>query len=312
MKIYKSIDEFNSDALHVLTTGTFDGVHHGHKVIINRLKEIAKNCGGETVLLTFHPHPRSVIFPNTELDLLTSNEERMRLLEKEGLQHLIIHPFTRKFSRTTAVEYVRDLLVNKIKTKKLIIGYDHQFGRNRQGSLEELKLFSRTYDFEVEEIPAQEIDAVKVSSTKIRKALLNGDLASANHFLGYHYSLNGIVVNGEKIGRTIDFPTANVEVGDKLKLIPKSGVYAVEVISDGIRHSGMCNIGVRPTVANNEAQSIEVHIFDFDKDIYQKNISIFFIERIRDEKRFESVELLKNQLNEDADTCKKILLHASS
>ncbi|MGC6428050.1 MAG: bifunctional riboflavin kinase/FAD synthetase [Flavobacteriales bacterium] len=299
MKIYSNISEFSSVKRPIVTTGTFDGVHFGHRKIIDRLTEIAKKNDGESVILTFSPHPRMVLFPNDHgLQLLNTLEEKKVLLEKAGVQHLIVHPFDKEFSRTTSIQFVRDILVNQLSTHKLVIGYDHHFGRNREGSFEHLKEFAPLYGFEVEEIPVQLLDDVSVSSTKIRKALQNGEVDLANDYLGYPFKLKAKVVRGRQIGRTIEFPTANLELDDSLKIIPKNGVYKVDVLHNNECYGAMMNIGINPTIGGQQ-KKLEVHIFDFDGDLYQETIEVFFSKRIRDEKQFDSLDQLKNQLQKD-------------
>ena len=302
MKVYTDIDQFKKVNNPIVTIGTFDGVHIGHQKIIQRIKEIAKKENGETVLLTFFPHPRMVLQPgNDDLKLLTTQEEKIELLEKEGVDHLIIYPFTAAFSKLSSVEFIKSILVSKIGTKKLVIGYDHHFGRNREGSFKHLKEFGPVYGFEVEEIPAQDIDNINVSATKIRNAILEGDIETANLYLGHLYSLRGEVVAGDKIGRTIGFPTANIKVKERYKLIPAHGVYAVDVHYNKKVFKGMLNIGIRPTVHNNQ-QTIEVNIFNFDENIYGQEIIIFLKKRIRNEEKFDNLEALKKQLAKDKQT----------
>ena len=299
MKVYTNIQEFKSTKNVVVTIGTFDGVHLGHKVIINQLKKAAEELEGESVLLTFFPHPRMIVFPDdNELKLLNTIEERKELLEKAGIDHLIIHPFSKTFSRLTALEFVRDILVNRLNVKKMVIGYDHHFGRTRAGSFEDLVEFGEVYGFSVEEIPAQDIQQINVSSTKIRTSLLAGEIHAATKFLGYPYFVNGTVVKGDKIGREIGFPTANIKPDETYKLIPKNGVYAVKVIVNEKEYEGMLNIGIRPTLKGIN-ETIEVNIFDFDEEIYGQKIQVKFYERIRDEQPFENLNELKNQLNID-------------
>lgn len=310
MKVYTSPDTFLDVKKPVLTTGTFDGVHMGHRKIIDRLRNIADETGGETVVFTFFPHPRMVLFPdNTDLKLLNTQSEKIELLEKAGVDHLIIFPFTREFSRLTAVEYVRDILVNKLHIHRLVIGYDHQFGRNREGSIENLKEMGPLYDFEVEEIPARMVDDVNVSSTKIRHALLNGDMQSARNFLGYDYPLSGLVVSGKQIGRSIGFPTANLKIIDQHKLIPGDGVYAVHVHMKKGHYRGMLNIGTKPTVNEDASpqKSVEVHVFDFEGELYNEILKVEFVEKIREEKKFANLEELKQQLLNDRLSVKQIL-----
>lgn len=307
MKVYRGIDEFENIENAVVTTGTFDGVHVGHRKILNRLGQVAENVNGESVLLTFYPHPRSVLQPESQIKMLNTLDEKIDLLENAGIDNLIIHPFTKEFSRTSSVEFVRDILVNKIGTKKLVIGYDHHFGRNREGSFEHLKEFGPVYGFDVEEISALDIDEVNVSSTKIRKALEEGDVQTANTFLSYSYPLSGKVIEGEKLGRSIGYPTANIDIEESIKLIPANGVYAVKVKVGGEQFNGMLNIGVRPTVSQSREKSVEVNIFDFDRDIYDEEITVEFIQRIRDEKKFDSSEELAGQLKQDKEACQEAL-----
>ncbi|MAC95180.1 MAG: riboflavin biosynthesis protein RibF [Flavobacteriales bacterium] len=310
MKIYQGIEQFEKLEKAVVTTGTFDGVHIGHRTILNRLIEVAKKMKGESVLLTFYPHPRMVLQEDAELRLLNTIDEKTQLLEKAGIDHLIIHPFTKEFSRTTSLEFVRDLLVNQIGTKKLVIGYDHHFGRNREGSFEHLKEYGPVYGFEVEEIPAQDIDDVNVSSTKIRKALVAGDVKTANNYLGHNFQLNGVVVHGNKVGRELGYPTANIDLQNKYKLIPAEGIYAVKVRLKDESYNGMLNIGRRPTInSGNGEVSIEVNIFDFKKEIYGEKIQLELIERIRDEKKFDSKDELIAEMQKDQVKCERILLH---
>lgn len=307
MKVYHHIDEFTGSGNAVVTTGTFDGVHTGHRVIINRLNEIAAKENGESVLLTFYPHPRMVLFPDDiDLKLLTTQEEKIALLEKAGIKHLIIHPFTKEFSRLTSLQFIREILVNKIQTKKLVIGYDHHFGRNREGSFEHLKESGPLYGFSVEEIPAQDVDSIAVSSTKIRQSLHDGNVKTAGEFLGYDYTLSGKVIHGEKKGRGLGFPTANISVENRYKLIPAIGIYAVHVLLDGKTYNGMLYIGYRPTL-NGRYQSIEVNIFDFDNDIYGKQITVQFKDRIRDDMKFDMMEELQAQLHRDKEMALNLL-----
>jgi riboflavin kinase / FMN adenylyltransferase len=283
----------------VLTTGTFDGVHIGHLKIINRLKEISNKINGESTLLTFYPHPRMVLSNDfKDLKLLTTQKEKKHLLEKAGIENLIIHTFTKEFSNLSSLEFIQNILVRKINTKKLVIGYDHHFGKNREGSFENLKISGPVYGFEVEEIPALEINDVNVSSTKIRKALLEGDIENANKYLGYNYLITGKIVKGNQKGRTINFPTANIEIEEVEKLIPKDGVYAVDVEIKGNFYKGMMNIGLNPTTGNNK-QSIEVNIFNFEEDIYGQEILVSLKKRLRDEIKFENIEALRMQLEKD-------------
>ena len=298
MKIYHSVEEFEKVDNAVVTTGTFDGVHVGHLKIINRLREVADAINGETVLLTFLPHPRIVLFSDDDLKLICTKNEKIALLEKAGVNHLIIHPFTREFSRLSSVEFVRDILVNKIGTTRLVIGYNHHFGRNREGTFEHLKKCGPVYGFQVEEISALDVDQVEVSSTKIRQALDQGQIKTARRYLMHDFSLTGIVVKGSHLGHKIGFPTANIKVADPHKIIPANGVYSVQVLARNQFYSGMLNIGVRPTLGGTE-KTIEVHIIDFDKDVYGEELTLVFDDWIRAEQKFESLDALKIQIEKD-------------
>ena len=298
MKIIRSITAFNSSEKTIVTIGTFDGIHIGHQKILKDLIKTAKKEGKKSVLLTFFPHPRMVLQKDNKILLLNTIEEKSGLLEKMGLDYLIIHPFSKEFSRLTALDFVRDILVNKLNTSRLIIGYDHHFGKNREGNIHQLKEYSLLYDFKVEEIPAQDIDDVSVSSTKIRTALKEGNLKTANNYLGYHYMLNGTVVSGKKLGGTIGFPTANLEIKEPYKLIPKTGVYIIKTLINTVLYTGIMNIGFNPTVLGKH-QTIEAHLFDFNEDLYGKEIMIEFIYFLREEHKFKSVKELVVQLNID-------------
>jgi riboflavin kinase/FMN adenylyltransferase len=298
LKIIRSITAFNSSEKTIVTIGTFDGIHIGHQKILKDLIKTAKKEGKKSVLLTFFPHPRMVLQKDNKILLLNTIEEKSGLLEKMGLDYLIIHPFSKEFSRLTALDFVRDILVNKLNTSRLIIGYDHHFGKNREGNIHQLKEYSLLYDFKVEEIPAQDIDDVSVSSTKIRTALKEGNLKTANNYLGYHYMLNGTVVSGKKLGGTIGFPTANLEIKEPYKLIPKTGVYIIKTHINTVLYTGIMNIGFNPTVLGKH-QTIEAHLFDFNEDLYGKEIMIEFIYFLREEHKFKSVKELVVQLNID-------------
>ena len=298
MKVIQSIAAFNSSEKTIVTIGTFDGIHIGHQKILKNLIRTANNEGKKSVLLTFFPHPRMVLQKENKILLLNTIKEKSSLLEKMGLDYLIIHPFSREFSRLTALEFVRDILVNKLNTSRLIIGYDHHFGKNREGNIHQLKEYSLLYDFKVEEIPAQDIDDVSVSSTKIRTALKEGNLKTANNYLGYHYMLNGTVVSGKKLGGTIGFPTANLEIKEPYKLVPKTGVYIIKTHINTVLYTGIMNIGFNPTVLGKH-QTIEAHLFDFNEDLYGKEIMIEFIYFLREEHKFKSIEELVVQLNID-------------
>lgn len=291
----------------VVTSGTFDGVHIGHQKILGRLKERARETGGETVVVTFWPHPRFVLHPeDNSLKLLSTFEEKAILFDAFGVDHLVKIPFTRSFSRLSSDEFIRKILVEKIGTRYLVIGYDHRFGKNREGSFDYLKAHAHEYGFEVEEIPRQDIDHIGVSSTKIRKALSEGDTHTANEYLGRPYNIQGQVTYGNKVGRSIGFPTANLQVTASYKLVPADGVYAVKAQVQGKEYQGMMNIGFRPTVGGNSRQ-VEVHLFDFDKAIYGEMMNVLIVGHIRKEVKFDSVEFLKAQLEQDKRAALQIL-----
>ncbi|MFV8368656.1 bifunctional riboflavin kinase/FAD synthetase [Flavobacterium sp. LB2R40] len=305
MKIFHSIDDFTSAKKTILTLGTFDGVHIGHKKILEKVIQ-SQSFGTEkdkyeSLVLTFFPHPRMVLQEKSDIKLLNTIPEKIDLLENIGVQNLIIHPFDEKFSRLTAEAFVRTILVDRFHIQKIIIGYDHRFGRNRTANIDDLVAFGKKYDFDVEQISAQEINEISVSSTKIRHALREGDISLANKYLGYDYLLTGIVAKGKQIGRTIGFPTANLKIEEDYKLIPQNGVYIVKSTIHQKTVFGMMNIGFNPTV-DGEKQSIEIHYFDFNSDLYNTKISISILQRIRSEQKFKSVDLLKEQLEKDKKT----------
>ncbi|WP_291114225.1 bifunctional riboflavin kinase/FAD synthetase [Flavobacterium sp. UBA6135] len=298
MKIYHSIKDFKPTSQTIVTLGTFDGVHIGHKKIIERLVSNAAANGGETVILTFFPHPRMILQDGSDIKLLNTIDEKSMLLDQCGIDHLIIHPFDQEFSRLTAEEFVQEILVNQFQLKKIIIGHDHRFGRNRTANIDDLINFGNQFSFEVEQISAQEIDEVSVSSTKIRNALFEGNCQLANEYLGYPYILSGTVEKGKSIGRTINFPTANLHIKESYKLIPKNGVYIVSSLLNNKTVFGMMNIGFNPTV-NGEKQSIEIHFFNWNADLYNQKIQVNVLERIREEQKFDSIDDLKIQLQQD-------------
>ena len=298
MEIIHSLSNYHHTESTVVTIGTFDGVHIGHQKIIEQVVATAKKLGKKSVLLTFFPHPRMVLQQNASIELINTIDERADLLSKTGLDYLIIHPFSIEFSRLTALDFVRKILVNQLHTSKLIIGYDHHFGKNREGNLEQLTEYSHLYNFEVQEIPAQDINEVAVSSTKIRKALSEKNIKTANNYLGYNFMLNGTVVNGKQLGGKIGFPTANLSIKEDYKLIPKTGVYLIRSKINSILVFGMMNIGFRPTLDGNH-QTIEVHFFDFNKNLYNQYLKIEILYFLRDEEKFDSVEKLILQLKED-------------
>ncbi len=299
MKIYHQINDFKKLTNAIVTIGTFDGVHYGHQKIIKRLCELAKINGGESVILTFFPHPRMIIDPeNQGLKMINTIKEKAEILADLGVDHLIITPFTRDFSNLSAGDYIKNILVDTIGTKQLIVGYDHRFGKDRQGGMEELEAYAKVYGFNIEEIPEQDINDVAVSSTKIRTALLDGDVSLAASYLGYHFSINGPVIKGDKIGRTIGFPTANIFVEETYKLIPGDGIYAVTVEMNSGIYKGMAYIGQRPTI-NGMTRNIEVNIFDFNDEIYGQTIKMNFLKFLRHDVKFTGLEALKEQLYQD-------------
>lgn len=301
MKLFHSINDFHSAKKTILTLGTFDGVHIGHKKILERLNQNTENGKYESLVLTFFPHPRMVLQEKSEIKLLNTIQEKSKLLEATGIENLVIHPFNESFSRLTAEEFVHSILVDQFHIQKIIIGHDHRFGRNRTANIDNLIAFGAEYGFEVEQISAQEIQDVSVSSTKIRKALQDGNMALANEYLGYGYFLTGEVVKGKQLGRTIGFPTANIQIEEEYKLIPKNGVYVVKTFVDQKEVFGMMNIGFNPTV-NGQKQTIEVNFFDFDANIYGQKLEISLLKYLREEQKFGSVDLLKEQLNLDKKT----------
>jgi riboflavin kinase/FMN adenylyltransferase len=299
LKKYNSILDFNKNkSKTIITIGTFDGVHLGHKSILEKMKNATQNNQYESLVLTFFPHPRMVLQQDSSIKLLNTIDEKATLLEKFGIDNLIIHPFDEVFSNLSAEEFVKNILVNKLNIHKIIIGHDHRFGKNRTADINDLILFGKKYKFEVEQINAKEIDEIAVSSTKIRKALLEANIKLANEYLGYSYFISGKVVEGKKIGRTIGFPTANIQINENYKLLPKNGVYIVSSKIDNVLHFGMMNIGKNPTLGDNE-QSIEIHFFDINEDIYSKNLQISILEHIREEQKFNSLTELQAQLEKD-------------
>lgn len=308
MKLHTNLNQFKAKKP-VVTIGTFDGVHLGHQKVILRLQEFAKQHDGETVIFTFHTHPRLVTSPNEgNLRLLTTLNEKINLFEKYGIDHLVVYTFDKVFSELSYAEFVEKILVEKIGTHCLVVGYDHKFGKNREGGFDYLQKCAEKFSFEIERLDALAVDKDNVSSTKIRNALENGDIEKANRFLGYQFTLHGKVVEGKQLGRTLGFPTANIEASDKHKIIPGYGVYAVKVEINGAEYKGMLNIGTRPTFNNNaDNRSIEVNIFDFENDIYSKEITLKFVGKIRDEQRFGSIEMLVDQLKKDKITALNII-----
>lgn len=300
MIIHHGIDQLPAIKNAVVTSGTFDGVHLGHRQILKRLQQIAKLSGGESVVITFWPHPRLVLYPKhgDHLQLLNTFEEKAGLLANSGIDHLIRIPFTKEFSQLSSQQFIQQILIDKLHTKKLVIGYDHRFGKNREGSFEHLKNNAHEYGFELEEIPRQDIEHVGISSTLIRNALSEGNVEISNQYLTHPYAVSGEVISGNRLGRTIGFPTANIEVANPHKLIPANGVYAIKALVNNQSYQGMLNIGYRPTIKET-TKTIEAHLFNFNKEIYGEEITIQFVKRIRDEVKFIDMEELKAQLTKD-------------
>lgn len=298
MEKITDLTHFTSKKKTIVTIGTFDGVHVGHQKIIKKISEEAKKADVLSTIFTLFPHPRMVLQQDDSLHLIQTLDEKVRFLETCGIDQLIVYPFSVEFSRMTAEDFVYEILVKKLRVKKVIIGYNHRFGRNRKANIGDMRAFGEKYDFEVEEISAQEIDEVSVSSTKVRNALNDGDIETANSFLGRPFELSGKVVHGLKIGRTLGYPTANIQVKESYKLIPKDGIYVVYGMIDNQKHYGMMSIGKNPTIEG-KGRTIEVYFFDFQKDIYNKNIELHFLKRLRDEQKFSSLEALKTQLSQD-------------
>ena len=298
MKVYNSIAAYKKTKSSIVTIGTFDGVHVGHQKILKQLYKTALTNELESILVSFFPHPRMVLQKESSLKLLNTIKERTQMIEKTGISNLIVQPFTREFSRLSALDFVRDILVNQLHIKKIIVGYDHQFGRNRNATIDDLIEFGKTYDFEVIEITAQQLENVSISSTKIRNALNEGAVQTANNYLGYPFMISGLIVKGKGIGKTLEFPTANLHLKEDYKLIPKNGVYLVQSIISGKEVFGLTNIGTNPTVGGTY-KTIETYFLDYSNDLYQKEIQLNFIKRIREEKTFESKDALKNAITKD-------------
>ena len=292
----------------IVTIGTFDGVHIGHQKILSRLHELKKTLDLTSVVLTFSPHPRKVLFPKQkDLKLITLVDEKLELLQKNNLDVAVVYPFDISFSQLDAEEYIKKILVKQLNVKHLVIGYDHKFGKNREGNSEILKQFSDKYNFTVEEISAKDIDSINISSSKIRHNIDEGNIELANNYLGHYFFINAQVVKGKQLGNTIGYPTANLKLRDEDKLIPKIGVYFVEAVYETINYYGMMNVGTNPTVTDDLSLKLEVNIFDFDKDIYGKSIKIKFVKRIRDEIKFSNLNELIKQLHLDEETCLELV-----
>ncbi|MCY4254241.1 MAG: bifunctional riboflavin kinase/FAD synthetase [Flavobacteriaceae bacterium] len=309
MRVYKHLDQYHSDKKSVLTIGTFDGVHIGHQKILKQVVSMAKNFKHQSIVLSFFPHPRMILHPDSHIKLIDTVEEKIEKIKALGIDHLIIHPFSKEFSLFTAEQFVSEILVNKLNLERVIIGYNHRFGRNRQANIDALFEFGEKFNFQVDVIPRQEIEDISVSSTKIRQALKIGKIDTANAYLKTLYSIHGIVIEGDSLGRTIGFPTANIRIKENYKLLPKPGVYFVTCLVDNTSFFGMLNIGSRPTINELEKNSIEVHLFDFDQSIYGNHLSIQFNHRIRNQIKFENLSALKGQLQKDKLQCLDLIHH---
>ena len=306
MTIYNNINEFSSTDNTILTIGTFDGVHLGHQKVLERLTNSAKENNLKSTVLTFFPHPRTILNPDKPLKLINSVKERTELLNRSKVDNLIIHPFDKNFSELDPEKYVVEILVKKLKAKIILIGYDHKFGKNRTADITDLKIYGKKYGFKVIEIKAEEISNIAISSTKIRKAISEGNISTAKKYLGYDFSLSGKIVHGKSIGRTLGFPTANIEVKEEYKLLPKNGVYLIQSVINHNKYFGMMNIGIKPTIKES-SKTIEVNFFDFEGDLYHKNIEVNIKKFIRDEIKFDSLELLKSQILKDKINCNSII-----
>ena len=307
MKIHRTLDTFDLDKT-VMTIGTFDGVHQGHNKLLTTLKKRAKEIGGESVVMTFWPHPRLVLRPDDlSLSLLCTLEERIEMLTHTGVDHVVIYPFTKEFSQLSSAEFIEQVLVKELNVKHLVIGYDHAFGRNREGNYDYLKSCAENYGFTIEKVDALNVDTINVSSTKIRNALKDGNIKKANRYLNHPYYMTGKVVSGNRLGRKIGFPTLNLDT-ERFKLVPKDGVYAVRIVHNETTFGGMLNIGIRPTVEDpRKTKSIEVNVFDFEKEIYGEEVKVFFVKRVRDEIKFPSIDHLREQLMKDREHITLIL-----
>ena len=302
MKIINEIDNFSPKYKSIITIGTFDGVHKGHRKILTKLVNESKKSNLISIVLTFFPHPRTVLNPQNPLKLINTLSERTYHFKNSGIDVLITHPFDKKFSELTAEDYVTEILIKKLNVKKILIGYDHRFGYKRTAGIKDLKKLGLKYEFDVTEISVEELNNVSISSTKIRNAINKGNIKIAKLLLGYDYTIQGTVINGDKIGRTLGFPTANLEIKEDYKLLPKNGVYLIYTIMEDQIFYGMMNIGIKPTVKSTK-QTIEVNLFDWEKDIYGKSVQVFVLKFIRDEKKFNSLDNLKNQIKIDKKTC---------
>ena len=306
MEVFENILEYKPSRESIVTIGTFDGVHIGHRKIITDMVAKGKKENLLTILLTFFPHPRMVLQKDSNIKMIDTINEKKNIFKKLGVEVLIIQPFTKDFSRMSAIKFTRDILVNSLKVSKLMIGYDHRFGRNREATVQTLKGFGLDYNFKVDEIPAQDIESISVSSTKVRNAIRSGDFKLVNKFLGRPFNLSGKIIKGDKLGRKIGYPTANLKIFEKYKLKPQKGVYLVRTVLKKQTYFGMMNIGIRPTISAKNNQ-IETHLFNFNGNLYDHEMTLEILEKIREEKKFESIEKLKIQLDIDKRHCQKLI-----
>ena len=307
MQVHYGFESYKNIKNPIVTVGTFDGVHFGHQKIIQRLQKIAKKNNGETVLLTFDPHPRKILLNDQGLKLIHTINEKINILENLGLDHLVIYPFTLEFSKFSAKRYIDELLIQKLGTHTLVIGYDHHFGNDREGNIDLLKKYEKSNPFYLEEIKAHEIEEIKISSTKVRSAIEKGNIHLVNDYCGHFYEFSGEVVHGNGIGKTIGTPTANIKLNSYEKIIPFDGVYAVVCEIKGANYKGIMNIGYKPTIDEGQKRTVEIHLFDYEKDIYGQDLRTKVIERIRDEVKFNSLKELKSQILKDNEKAKIIL-----
>lgn len=307
MQVHYGFESYKNIKNPIVTVGTFDGVHFGHQKIIQRLQKIAKKNNGESVLLTFDPHPRKILLNDQGLKLIHTINEKINILENLGLDHLVIYPFTLEFSKFSAKRYIDELLIQKLGTHTLVIGYDHHFGNDREGNIDLLKKYEKSNPFYLEEIKAHEIEEIKISSTKVRSAIEKGNIHLVNDYCGHFYEFSGEVVRGNGIGKTIGTPTANIKLNSNEKIIPLDGVYAVLCQIKDANYKGIMNIGFKPTVNKGKKRTVEIHLFDYEKEIYGQGLRTKVIERIRDEVKFNSLKELKSQILKDNEKAKIIL-----
>ncbi len=311
MNIYNNLSELPQFRNAVVTIGSFDGLHKGHQMILKRLEQLAETYDGESVVITFHPHPRHFLYPeNNGLKLLTTIDEKAKLMERYGVKNMVVVPFNKAFSEQSPDEYIQDFLIEKFNPRCVVIGYDHRFGKDRAGNIEFLKKHARQNEFEIVKIEKQEVDDIAISSTKIRRALENGDIKTANYLQGHPYSLSGTVIHGKGFGKNLGYPTANLEINSKYKLIPKSGIYAVKAFLNEKDYDALLYIGTRPTLPQFKNETVEVHILDFDKNIYGNKLTVDFVSLIRVDERFENLDLLRAQMQKDEIAGRKILAQA--